>query len=101
MMGALGAWLGIVNATVVLVAVALVGGIMAVGITLVRKEGRKFLANMSGIVYSLMSLFLGHRKAGATQILMPCSSQMRTMPYGLSILLGVCVAASGLYLWHA
>jgi prepilin peptidase CpaA len=99
LMGALGAWLGLVQGVIVLVAVALCGGLLAIVYALAKRRlGRTFglvahaARAFSGFCVGALSL----RDAGAA---FPADSEVQPMPYGPAILLGVLLSAGGLLLW--
>ncbi|MHC4441591.1 MAG: prepilin peptidase [Planctomycetota bacterium] len=93
LMGALGAWLGLVNGVVVLVAVALSGVIWAVGFAVFNRRLTAVLINLKGFVTVIMFLFYRHVRLGESQRLLPSREEMLTMPYSVAVLTGVCVAA--------
>jgi prepilin peptidase CpaA len=101
MMAAVGAWLGLTQGVVCLVSVAVVGGLVGIGTSLVRSEGLVVLGHLRGITASYAGYVLGHRGWKDTQELVPQPSAMRAMPYGVSIFIGACVAALATYLWRA
>jgi prepilin peptidase CpaA len=100
LMGALGAWLGLMNGGLVLFAVALSGVVLGMGTAVARKQTSTVLVNLRQISGSM--LFLRHRQGGLSDMhgLLPKSEEMQTMPYGLAILAGVCMAAGGVFIWH-
>ena len=93
MMGAIGAWLGLSDGTVTLVSVVIAGGVLAVLWTLIRREGRTVLNNLLIMAYGLSALACGRQKLTDAGSVMPPTAGMRKMPYGVAILLGVCIAA--------
>ena len=100
LMGALGAWLGVVQGVVVLLAVALCGGLLAVGFALWRRR----LGRTLGLVTHAARAFSGFcvgalsvRDAGAA---FPTESEVQQMPYGPAIFLGVVFSAGGIWLWR-
>ncbi len=99
MMGAIGAWLGVANGTVVLVSVMLSGVVLGLGLVVVRRRLGSVLANLSTIISSLLlALARGRMSEGRT--LLPVGQQMETMPYGIAIFAGTCIAAGGTFVWH-
>ena len=101
LMGALGAWLGVSNGVVVLVAVVLAGAVLAVGFTLARKQLGAMLANLARMVSIVIFLPFVRGRVSETCALLPRSQEMGTIPYGLAIAGGVCIAAGGLFVWRA
>ena len=100
LMGALGAWLGIVSGTVVLACVALSGVLMGVGFALAEKRLRRVLTNIVGVL-KLMSLHITiTRRLRGISVQVPGPNEMRKMPYGPAIFAGVCMAAIGVFVWR-
>ena len=100
MMGAVGAWLGLAHGVVALVAVVCAGAIIGLGYAVVKKRFYNVLGHVMGIAMT----WIGHLKAGkwrgnAVRPL-PQNSDLTEMPYALSILSGICIAAIGAMLWH-
>ena len=93
MMGALGAWLGIANGSIVLVCVALAGGLLGLAVTLVKREGVIVLNNLVLIAHGLLTAALARSGLAGARQSIPAPHTMRTMPYGVAILLGVGVGA--------
>jgi Flp pilus assembly protein protease CpaA len=101
LMGAVGAWLGLLNSAVVLLSVALAGAVLAVGFALAKKRLGLMLANLVRMI-SVMSLFVFARGRLHDRCdLLPKSNEMVAIPYGLAIFGGVCIAALGVFLWRA
>ena len=100
LMGAIGAWLGIVNGVIVLVLVLLAGVALAIGFALAKKQLRPVLANLARMP-SMAIFFIFQGKLTRTSHLFPKTHDMQTIPYAVAIFSGVCVAAAGAYLWHA
>lgn len=104
LMGAIGAWLGVMTGLMVLVSVLLAGVILAVGFALSKRRFKVVLVNLAraaqdttGVIYSIIV----RRKFKGTPSLMPRIQDLQTMPYGVAIFLGVCIAAGGVFAWHA
>jgi len=100
LMGALGAWLGLVSGMVVLASVAAAGVVIGAGWALAQGRFRTVAARVGQVVWqwALWAMTFGRFKpdpapaasaAGATK-----------MPYGIAILVGVSVAVMGVYLWR-
>ena len=101
MMGALGMWLGTRNGTVALVAVAVSGAVLGVGYALSKKRSRLLLENLSQMGRAALSATAGGPLGSpATEVLLPPKEKMLPMPYGVAILVGVCLAAGGTFLWR-
>ncbi len=104
LMGALGAWLGLANGVVVLFAVVLAGAVLAIGFAIAKKRHRTLLGNLLRMVHPLLrvaSFAVGRRSVKGTMSLLPKIEDMQTMPYGIAVLAGVCVAVGGLIAWNA
>lgn len=101
MMAALGAWLGFSNSVAALLAVSLSGALLGMGYALLRGRGIPVLRNMSAMGFSAMLLVVGRAKLSHAQETLPSEEKMLPMPYGLAILVGMCVVLGGRLLWHA
>lgn len=101
LMGALGAWLGVVNGGIVLVAVSLSGVLIALAYSLYSKELRATLNSVAGVGRGLVLPFFGLGSFRDLPELLPPIKGGKTMPYGLAIFAGVVISAGGLTLWRA
>jgi prepilin peptidase CpaA len=101
LMGALGMWLGIRNGVVVLLAVVLSGLVLAVAFALAKSWLRPALANVASITRVMVYTAFGKGKLADSRGLLPDVKDMHTIPYGVAILAGVCLAGGGIYLWGA
>ena len=100
LMAALGAWLGVANAVIVLLAVTATGAVLGILYALAKKRLTSVLANLKTICASLLTLiYLRGRVVGPLPY--PTSQGMLAVPYGLSIFVGLCLAAGGRWLWPA
>jgi Flp pilus assembly protein protease CpaA len=100
LMGALGAWLGLANCPMVLVTVTACGALLGIGCAIWKRQMTGVMANSLLIVWGLLPLLSGQRSWRQAQDAMPKPVGMLTIPYGLAILSGVCVAAAGTYAWY-
>jgi Flp pilus assembly protein protease CpaA len=100
LMGAVGAWLGTVNGAVALVAVAGTGVIAAVVVALWQKRGGRVWTNLVATAKVTLNLAVGGRGPEGWSVAAPHPRDMRRMPYGPVIFVGVCLAAMGVYLWR-
>ena len=101
MMGAIGAWLGLINGLVVLGAVALAGVVIALTAAAVRGKLTHVLLNMVTIVTRLIPL---PGQSGQERLDLPSPDDpgmSKKMPYGAAIFVGVCLAAIGVALWRS
>jgi len=99
LMGAIGAWLGVASGTVVLVSVMLSGMVLGLGLVVVRRRLGSVLTNLYTMVSGLCWA-LARRRLSEGRVLMPAVRQMETMPYGVAIFAGTCIAAGGTFVWH-
>jgi len=100
-MGAIGAWLGIPHGVIVLLSVGAVGIVLAIGKALAAGNVRAVLASTYLSFYSFVLSLMGH---GATEAAVD-EDQVNgrvglTIPYGVSIFLGVCAAGVFVILWQ-
>jgi len=101
LMGAVGAWLGVINSAIALVAISLCGISLALVYTLASKRVRPVLANIAVMTYQAAVTAMTRGKARAASPRPRQTMRMQTMPYGLAIFAGVCLAAGGALLWRA
>ena len=103
LMGALGAWLGLLNGIIVLFCVAVSGIILAVAFALAKRRLRIVLANLIRMTQHLLSAIWVVRmqgRLGAAPPVLPGTSNMQTMPYGVGVFAGVCIAVGGILTWR-
>ena len=98
LMGALGAWLALRAGAVVLVAVAVTGGVLAMLRILAHRDRMRLLARLGTLLYVLMvGLYGGRRGLAPLMTGRDESEELKasgvTMPYGPAIFIGVCIAA--------
>lgn len=99
LMAAIGAWLGIIGGLLTLCTVMIAGGLLSVVMIICRRNGRDVAANVHWIVDSLrVAAFKRGRTRG--DYVLPTVDVLHTMPYGLAILVGTCIASGGVWLWH-
>ena len=99
LMGAIGAWLGVLNGVVALVSVAVCGAVLAVAFALAKKKLRHVLANLARMASIVVLTVVARGRLGDPSPLLAQTEDMQTMPYGVGIFAGVCVAAGGVYAW--
>jgi prepilin peptidase CpaA len=100
MMGAIAAWLGLINGLVALAAVAVAGIILAVGYAAARGRGSEVVSNVRGMAQGLLLAGATRGKLSGTLAVDPASPARLRMPYGLAIFAGVFIAAIGVLLWR-
>ena len=101
LMGALGAWLGIANGLVALVAVLAAGVVIGLGYALSKKSLTPVLRRVGAMS---SQWFLGALLTGRVRPQGASSSEreeMLAMPYGVSIFSGVTLAATTVMIWHS
>ena len=98
LMGALGAWLGLSNSILLLVAVTSSGAILGLLYALLRGQLGVVLGNLRVMVMSLVWC-LGQRQR-PTPALFPAPQKMLKIPYGVAIFAGTCITAGGVILWR-
>jgi prepilin peptidase CpaA len=104
LMAGVGAWLGLVGGLAALAGVAIAGIVVGLIYAATKKKFVPVLMNiMEFILLFLSRAAKGFRGRGENRIVQDIIKQqeMIKMPYGLAILLGVCFAAAGVYLWRA
>lgn len=100
LMGAIGAWVGITGGFVVLLTVAIVGGVFAIVWALLQNKLSKVGEAVGYMFVNLIARFRGVGKwAGNFEGL--ASSEIKPMPYGVSIFVGTVLSSGIVYLWQA
>lgn len=99
LMGALGAWLGLINGVVTLFAVAVAGGILSLLFALFKGRMQSVLANLRRILVSLWMHVVVRASPADIHRAMPDQEGMLKIPYALAIFLGACLACAGVQLW--
>ncbi|MFC1761626.1 prepilin peptidase [Planctomycetota bacterium] len=98
MMGAIGTWLGLRQGLVVLAAVAIVGGLLALLRMATLKQRRTHFGNLFSTLYVVL-IALGSGRKGWTLLKANHEEQNNaltasaTVPYGVAMFLGVCISA--------
>ncbi len=100
LMGAIGAWVGIVGGILVLAAVSVAAIVLGVGNALARKRLRLVLGNIVAVLTGLVLMVLMRGKLENRRDVVPRIVNMQIMPYGVAIFVGVCIGAMGTLLWH-
>ena len=103
LMGGVGSWLGMVGGLWALMGVVVAGIVVGLIYSACKKRITSVLYNVSQIVFAFGWRMLGGlRGQGKTESAVTTISQqdMIQMPYGVAILLGVCLAAAGTCLWR-
>ena len=98
LMGAIGAWLGLMQGAVVLLAVSLCGAALALACAAAQGRLRPVLSNIAGVTAAWVAAAGLRRGYGEAIRDVPSAKDMATIPYGVAIFLGVCVSA-GVMRW--
>ena len=98
LMGAIGAWLGLSEGTIVLLCVMVAGIILSLCKATVNKKLKNVLMNVFISVYTFIICILNHRtrRLAISQdgSIVEVEADALTIPYGTAIFAGVCVAGS-------
>jgi Flp pilus assembly protein protease CpaA len=105
MMGGVGAWLGLRDGVVALVAVAVTGGVVGLVKLIVRRDGGSLGKGVLAQLYVLLIVACSGREAWA---LLEDKPEQRKdgqdpgapMAYGPAIFVGVCIGAGVVHLWQ-
>ena len=92
-MGAIGAWLGLTQGAIVLFCVAIAGAVLAIARTIAQKRLRLVLGNVFVSICTFMISLTGYRfkEYGADEACTDRSYSL-SIPYGVAIFAGVCIA---------
>ncbi len=99
LMAAIGAWLGIVNGLAALFAIALCGTLLAVVYALHHGRFWSVMTYMRQSVGTVMYVACNRGKMSEARCVVLERGEMTTMPYGVAIFIGSCLAAGGAQLW--
>ena len=98
LMGAVGAWLGLANGVVALVAVVVWGAVLGMMLALVRGRIGRVLENLRDLAaFWAVMVWRGATLSGRPR---PPATDGVPMPYGVSIFCGVLTAAAGVLVWR-
>jgi Flp pilus assembly protein protease CpaA len=99
LMGAVGAWLGLINGAAALVAVSVAGILLAFAAAIAKGRAREVAGNVTGIMVGWLALAASRQTPGvvAPQEERP---KAQTVPYGVAICAGVLFAGIGVLLWR-
>lgn len=99
LMAAVGAWLGLRDGISALVWVVLCGGVLGLSFALLKKNLPQVIRNLwIAIGGALITAAVSRRWAECVGAF-PRTENMQWMPYGIPILVGVCLAAGGFKPW--
>ena len=100
LMGAIGAWLGLAQGITVLLCVVTAGCVLAIAKALAKKRLKSVLTSIFLSFYSFMLLLLGYRTMQHTTDRDDVDQRYDlTIPYGVAIFAGVCVAGGIVLIW--
>jgi Flp pilus assembly protein protease CpaA len=100
LMGALGAWLGVVNGAIVLVSVLLCGAVLGFALASATRQLRMVFANLTRIAMVVVFFSSARDRERGGSRLLPKTEEMQTMRYGVAVFAGVCVSAVGVWIWR-
>ena len=95
LMAAVGAWVGFHQGIVVLLCVCLSGAVIGLGYAVIKGRARGVIANLILMALAMLTLVVGRKSLREVGEQFPDTKTMLSIPYGLAILTGVCVAAVG------
>lgn len=101
LMGAIGAWLGLVNGMAVLLCVAGAGIVLGVAFAAARKQLGGALRNVALAVVGMAFALAGRSGRAGWHAAIVQVPDRGKMPYGLAVFVGVCLAAGGVVLWKS
>ena len=99
LMGSLGTWLGIAQGIKVLLCVTTIGIVLAIAKAVMRKSLKLVLTNVFVFSYTFMLSLLGRKTKKLANHTDADQPDGLTIPYGVAIFAGVCVAAGIDLLW--
>ena len=100
LMGAIGAWVGVSQGVIVVVAVTACGAVIGLAFAALRRQLVPVLRNMRMIGQGVWCAVAARKAPGDVQALMPDAAVMLKMPYGIAICAGLCAAATKVFLWN-
>jgi Flp pilus assembly protein protease CpaA len=93
LMGAIGAWVGVVDGVVTLLAVVVAGAVLALAYAANKKKLRRVIGRLELVVVYVMGSVSLREAWTKSRSRVSDKKDMLAMPYGASIFTGVCVAA--------
>ncbi len=101
LMGAIGAWLGIIKGAVTLASVSLSGVALALLVARARKDWPDLSRWLAATLRSIAFRVGSRRLYGRMDLALPEPADAKKMAYAPAISLGVMLACTSWYLWHA
>jgi prepilin peptidase CpaA len=104
LMGGIGAWLGVVDGFVTLLAVCLAGLVLGILFAAAKRRLRTVFGNLAGAAYGLLQPVFGggtlREARGTVARSLPAVEDGQKMPYGIAICAGTVVAAGASWIWR-
>jgi len=100
LMGALGAWLGLVNGLILLGCVAASGVILALAFAVAKRQVRSVIENLFSMLVAWLAAVRFRQSVVVGSGSMPAVREMTTVPYGVAIFAGACLAFAGVAIWR-
>ena len=98
--GAVGAWLSIREAAIALACICIAGGILAIFVAIYKRRLKIVFARMTLPVWDWLAAMLGLTSMKqAIESTQAIEGEKLTVPYGVAIFVGVCVAGGIILLW--
>jgi prepilin peptidase CpaA len=97
LMGAIGAWLGVVAGVAVLLSVCLCGMLFAVAFALAKRSLGSALRNVSAGMLGLLHPVFGQGRWRDSGRMMPAAGEGQPMPYGFAIFAGALLVAGAMW----
>ena len=99
LMGAIGAWLGVMNGLAVLAGVSIMGIVFGLAYAATKRRFGRVVWAVYYTACNFMLRLVGRGVHGVNDLTAPTSSSLK-MPYGLAICAGVCLSCAGVFIWR-
>ncbi len=99
LMGAVGAWLGVTHGVIALATVCITGIFLAIFFALRSSRLKDALQRVSDILKGFFFVLASRSRLSDLKTFVPETTEMQKIPYGISIFLGVTLAAVGTFAW--
>lgn len=100
LMGAIGAWLGLIGGVITLFFVVLCGALCGLGYALWRGRFTGVVARTRALAANWCLIPTSLNRHRSELVPLAPHDQMMSMPYGVAIFAGVCMSAGGIGLWR-
>ena len=94
LMGAIGMWLGVRNGLLTLLLVLACGAVFGIAYSIAKRKVASVTGNLLVITVGVAALLTGRGRWSQATKLFPDQEAMLSVPYGVSIFAGVCIAAA-------